>query len=318
MKKSLKQVLTTVGIAAIALVTLSACGNTGLDSGKSSDTKVEKKAAKDIKVGVSLSTLSNPFFVSVRNGVENLADKKDTKVQVSDAQNDTAKQNNDVEDLIQKKVDVLIVNPVDSSAITPAVKDANDAGIPVITVDRSSDGGKVLTLVASNSTKGGQMAAKFMIDKLGQDAKIAELQGIPGASATRERGKGFDDATKGKLDIVSKQTAGFDRAKGLSVTENILQGHGDIKGIFSQNDEMALGAVQAAKAAKKSLVIVGFDGEADGIKAVKAGDMAATVAQQPEEMGRLALQAAYDHFDGKTVKKNIESPLQLVTTENAK
>ncbi len=209
MKKSLKQVLTTVGIAAIALVTLSACGNTGLDSGKSSDTKVEKKAAKDIKVGVSLSTLSNPFFVSVRNGVENLADKKDTKVQVSDAQNDTAKQNNDVEDLIQKKVDVLIVNPVDSSAITPAVKDANDAGIPVITVDRSSDGGKVLTLVASNSTKGGQMAAKFMIDKLGQDAKIAELQGIPGASATRERGKGFDDATKGKLDIVSKQTAGL-------------------------------------------------------------------------------------------------------------
>ncbi len=97
-----------------------------------------------------------------------------------------------------------------------------------------------------------------------------------------------------------------------------MQGHGDIKGIFSQNDEMALGAVQAAKAAKKSLVIVGFDGEADGIKAVKAGDMAATVAQQPEEMGRLALQAAYDHFDGKTVKKNIESPLQLVTTENAK
>ena len=263
---------------------------------------------------MSLSTLSNPFFVSVRNGIQDLAKKNKTNVQVSDAQNDTAKQNNNIEDMIQKKVDILIINPVDSSAITPAVKDANDAGI---TVDRSSDGGKVLTLVASNSKKGGEMAAKYMIEKLGKNAKIAELQGIPGASATRERGKGFDGAAKGQLDIVSKQTAGFDRAKGLTVTENILQGNGDIVGIFSQNDEMALGAVQAVKAAGKKITIVGFDGEADGIKAVKAGDMAATVAQKPEEMGRLALQAAYDHFDGKTIKKNIESPLSLVTTEDA-
>ncbi|MCT4386183.1 substrate-binding domain-containing protein [Lacticaseibacillus paracasei] len=250
MKQSLKRFLMVAVVATAALFTLTACGGTGLSSKSDSNTKVTKKAPKDLKVGVSLSTLSNPFFVSVRNGIQDLAKKNKTNVQVSDAQNDTAKQNSNIEDLIQKKVDVLIINPVDSSAITPAVKDANDAGIPVITVDRSSDGGKVLTLVASNSTKGGQMAAKYMIEKLGKDAKIAELQGIPGASATRERGKGFD-------------------------------------------------------------------GEADGIKAVKAGDMAATVAQKPEEMGRLALQAAYDHFDGKTVKKNVESPLSLVTTEDA-
>jgi len=316
MKKSLKRVFLAVGISALAMFTLAGCGKSGLDSGSSSDSKVETKKPKDIKVGVSLSTLSNPFFVSVRNGVDKLAKKNDTKVQFSDAQNDTAKQNNDIEDLITKKVDVLIINPVDSSAITPAVKDANDAGIPVITVDRSSDGGKVLSLVASNSTKGGQMAAKFMIDKLGANAKVAELQGIPGASATRERGKGFEKDAKGKLDIVTKQTAGFDRAKGLTTTENILQGNSDIVGIFSQNDEMALGAVQAVKAANKEVTIVGFDGEEDGVKAVKAGKMAATVAQQPEEMGRLALQAAYDHFNGKKVNKNIESPLKLVTTES--
>lgn len=316
MKHSFKRLALTVGVAAAAMLALSACGNTGLDSGKSSDAKVEKKAPKDLNVGVSLSTLSNPFFVSVRDGVQDLAKKNDTKLQVSDAQNDTAKQNNDVEDLIQKKVDVLIINPVDSSAISSAVKDANDAGIPVITVDRSADSGKVLSLVASNSTKGGQMAAKYMIEKLGANAKIAELQGTPGASATRERGKGFDEAVKGKLTIATKQTAGFDRAKGLSVTENILQGNGDIVGIFSQNDEMALGAVQAVKAAKKTVMIVGFDGEDDGVKAVKAGEMAATVAQQPGEMGKLALQAAYDHFDGKKVKANIESPLELVTTDS--
>ena len=315
MKKSIRRLL-VVGAALLALVTATACGKSGLDNGGGSPTKVTKKAPKNLKVGASLSTLSNPFFVSVKKGINDLADKKGTSVQIADAQNDTAKQNNDVEDLIQKKVDVLIINPVDSSAISSAVKDANAAGIPVITVDRSADSGKVLSLVASNSTKGGQMAAKYMIEKLGENAKVAELQGTPGASATRERGKGFDGYVKGKLDVVTKQTAGFDRAKGLSVTENILQGHGDIKGIFSQNDEMALGAVQAAKAAKKTIFIVGFDGEDDGIKAVKAGDMAATVAQQPEEMGRLALQAAYDHFAGKKVKAYTESPLELVTTES--
>lgn len=313
MKKRLKW-LSILGLTLLTVCLLGACGKSGLDSGSDTTSKTTKKAAKDLNVGVSLSTLSNPFFVSVKKGINDLASSKGTKVQISDAQNDTAKQNNDVEDLIQKKVDVLIINPVDSSAITPAVKDANDAGIPVITVDRSSDGGKVLSLVASNSTLGGEMAAKFMVEKLGDQAKVVELQGTPGASATRERGKGFDKYAKGKLDIITKQTAGFDRAKGLSVTENILQGHSDIAAIFSQNDEMALGAVQAVKAANKKIMIVGFDGEDDGLKAVKAGDMAATVAQQPEEMGKLALQAAFDHFNGKKVKANIDSPLQLVTT----
>ena len=141
MKHSFKRFLMVAVVAAAAIFTLTACGNTGLGSSSDSGSKVTKKAPKDLKVGVSLSTLSNPFFVSVQNGIQDLAKKNKTNVQISDAQNDTAKQNNNVEDMIQKKVDVLIINPVDSSAITPAVKDANDAGIPVITVDRSSDGG---------------------------------------------------------------------------------------------------------------------------------------------------------------------------------
>lgn len=316
MQKKFKVLVSVMAVTMLSGV-LAGCGGASLGGNGSSDTKVTKKAASKVKIGASISTLNNPFFVSVKKGINDAA--KNTKnVQIFDAQNDTAKQSNDIEDMIQKKVDVLIINPVDSSAISASVKDANDAGIPVITVDRSSSSGKVLTLVASNSTKGGQMAAKYMLEKLGDNAKIAELQGVPGASATRERGKGFEDAVKGKMDIVAKQTAGFDRAKGLSVTENLLQGHADIKGIFSQNDEMALGAAQAAKSANREVMIVGFDGEEDGIKAVKSGEMAATVAQQPEEMGKLAVEAAYDHFNGKKVKSKIESPLELVTTESLK
>ncbi|MDN3954828.1 D-ribose ABC transporter substrate-binding protein [Sporolactobacillus laevolacticus] len=315
MKKSLIRIFGVAFVALMVVFTLAGCGTTGLGTSDSgSGSKAEKKDPSKLNIGVSLSTLNNPFFVSVKKGITNITDKNNTQVEIFDAQNDAAKQSNDIEDMIQKKVDILIINPVDSSAITPAVKDANDAGIPVICVDRSSDGGEVLTIVASNSTKGGEMAAKYMLQKLGHNAKVAELQGIPGASATRERQKGFDGYAKSKLDIVTKQTANFDRAKGLSTTENILQANPNITGIFAQNDEMALGAVQAVKAAGKKILIVGFDGEDDGIKAVKAGQMAATVAQKPVEMGQLAVQAAYDHFTGKKVEAHIDSPLSLETT----
>lgn len=307
----------TVILVSLAVMTLAGCGGTGLGSdNEGNGSKVKTKDPEKVKIGVSLSTLNNPFFVSVKKGITTLTHQKKSKVEIFDAQNDPAKQSNDVEDMIQKKVDILIINPVDSSAITPTVKDANEAGIPVICVDRSSDGGKVLTLVASDSTKGGQMAAKYMYEKLGKDAKIAELEGIPGASATRERQRGFDGYAKGKLHLVTKQTANFDRAKGLSTAENILQAHGDIVGIFAQNDEMALGAVQAVKSAGKKIMIVGFDGESDAIKAVKDGHMAATVAQKPVDMGKLSVQAAYDYFAGKKVPAHVRSPLSLETTES--
>ncbi|MBM7544591.1 ribose transport system substrate-binding protein [Weissella beninensis] len=306
-----------IGLSLISTLFLTGCSIITLENPYQKSEKIIKKSPSKLKVGVSLSTLNNPFFISIKNGVNNAAQKNKTNVQISDAQNDTAKQNNDVEDMIQKKVDVLIINPVDSSAITPEVKAANDTGIPVITIDRSSDGGNVLTLVASDSRKGGKMAAQFMIEQLGKNAQIAELQGIPGASATRERGGGFDDAVKGKLNIVTKQTASFDRAKGMTTTENIVQGHPNIKGIFAQNDEMALGAVQALKG-NKNIILVGFDGSEDGLSAVKKGQMTATVAQKPYKMGQLAMQAAYDHFAGKKVSKNIASPLQLVVNKNYK
>ncbi|MEI5994381.1 D-ribose ABC transporter substrate-binding protein [Candidatus Enterococcus mansonii] len=293
---------------------LSGCGAATLgENDTQTDKKTEEKKAADLKVGVSISTLNNPFFVSVKDGIQTLADENKTKTIISDAQNDASKQSNDIDDLIQQKVDVILVNPVDSSAIQPAVEAANEANIPVIALDRSSDGGEILTLVASDNVKGGEMAANFIKEKVGKDAKVAQLEGTPGASATRERGKGFESIAKKDLKVVQSQSADFDRAKGLTVMENILQSSSDIKAVFAQNDEMALGAVEALKSAgKKDVLVVGFDGNEDGLKAVKAGTLAATVAQQPVEMGKLALQAAYDHFEGKKVESKIDSPLELV------
>ncbi|WP_370511070.1 ribose ABC transporter substrate-binding protein RbsB [Bacillus badius] len=273
----------------------------------------KKDKLEDIKIGLSVSTLNNPFFVSLKDGVVKEAKKNQMETIVVDAQNDSAKQINDVEDLIQQGVDVLLINPTDSSAISTAVQSANAIGIPVITLDRSAEKGDVVTLVASDNVKGGQMAGDFIVEKLGEGAKVAELEGVPGASATRERGKGFHLTADKKLEVVAKQSADFDRTKGLNVMENILQGHPDIQAVFAHNDEMALGAIEAIASSGKEILVIGFDGNDDAIKSVKAGQMAATVAQQPELIGQLAVQAAADTMKGKKVEKAIPAPLKLVT-----
>ena len=306
-----------IGFAAAAVLLLSGCGSATLEGDNKESGAVEEKEAKDLVIGVSLSTLNNPFFISVKDGIVDLAEEKGSEVKVLDAQDDTSKQSNDIDDLIQQGVDILLINPVDSSAISPAVEAANGAGIPVITIDRSSEGGDVITLVASDNVEGGKIAAQYIEEISGKQAKVAELEGIPGASATNERGQGFDDYAKDALDVVDKQTASFDRAKGLTVMENMLQANPEIQAVFAQNDEMALGAIQAIQAAGKTgeIQVVGFDGTDDGLAAIEAGTLSATVAQQPAEMGKLAMQAAFDHFAGKDVEKSISSPLELIKSD---
>lgn len=279
-----------------------------------SEQTVEKKPAKDLKIGLSLSTLNNPFFVSVRDGAQKTADKVGAKLIISDARDDAATQSNNMSDLIQQGVDIILVNPVDSDAISTSVSAANEAGIPVIALDRNSEGGKLLTLVASDNVKGGEMAAEYIVKKAGKGAPVAQLEGIPGASATNERGKGFMNIAKKELKVVTSQSADFDRAKGLTVMENIIQANPNIKGVFCQNDEMALGALEAISnvGKKDQVVVVGFDGTEGAIASVKEGNLDATVAQQPDKIGELGVKAAIDYFAGEKIPAKISSPLKLV------
>ncbi|WP_211748571.1 ribose ABC transporter substrate-binding protein RbsB [Paenibacillus sp. Marseille-Q4541] len=267
----------------------------------------------EMKIGLSISTLNNPFFVSLKDGVVAEAAKQGIEVIVVDAQNDSAKQSNDVDDLIQQGVSALLINPTDSAAISNVVQTANSLGIPVVTLDRSADKGEVEALVASDNVKGGEMAAEYIIDQLGEDAKVIELEGVPGASATRERGKGFHNIADEKLNVVAKQAADFDRTKGLNVMENLLQGNPDVKAVFAHNDEMALGAMEAIQSSGKDIIVVGFDGNDDAIKSINAGGLTATVAQQPKLIGELAVKAASDVVQGKEVDKLIAAPLKLTT-----
>ena len=206
----------TAWLLALTMVLMAACSTE--QPGSTSETETKDG---DYEIGLSISTLNNPFFVALKEGAEEQANEMDATLTVADAQNDAAKQVNDVEDMIQKGMDLILINPTDSEAVGAAVQAANDAGIPVITVDRNAETGDVVAHVASDNVGGGQLAGDYMVELVGEGQKVVELEGIPGASATRDRGQGFNEAIDGKLEVVAKQSANFDRAEGLTVMENI-------------------------------------------------------------------------------------------------
>lgn len=263
-------------------------------------------------VGFSVSTLNNPFFVSLSEDAKAEAEKQGVKLVVVDAGDDAAKQTNDIEDLISRNVSVLIVNPVDSDAVAPAVQNAVSKGIKVISVDRVVNGVEVDCQIASDNAAGAKMATEYLVELIGEGAKAAELEGVPGASATIDRGAGFHEAADTALDVVASQTANFNRAEGMNVMENILQSCPEVKGVFAHNDEMALGAVEAVLASGKDIKIVGFDATDDAVAAVKSGKMAATVAQKPELMGETAVQTAMKLINGETVEKSLPVEVELI------
>lgn len=271
------------------------------------------ESAGNGSIGLSVSTLNNPFFVSLAEGAEEAAEKAGVKLAVADAGDDSAKQQNDIEDLISRNVSVLIVNPVDSDAVAPAVQNAVSLGIKVISVDRVVNGVDVDCQIASDNVAGAKVATEYLIEQIGEGAKVAELQGVPGASATIDRGAGFHEAADEVLDVAASQSANFERAEGMSVMENILQSEPELKGVFAHNDEMALGALQAIAASKKDIKVVGFDATDDAVNEVKAGKMTATVAQKPELMGETAIQTAIKLIAGEEVEKSLPVEVELVT-----
>jgi len=231
---------------------------------------------------------------------------------VVDAQDNASKQASDIEDLVQQEVDLIMINPVDSEAVAASVESANAANIPVITVDRSAAGGEVVSHIASDNIAGGEMAAEHLVSIVGEGAQVAELEGVPGSSAARERGEGFNNIAADSLDVVAKQTANFNRSEGLSVMENILQANPDITGVFAHNDEMALGALEAIEASGKDIAVVGFDANEDAVKAVEEGRLDGTIAQKPEMIGEMAVETAVQSLEGEEVEASIPVELELV------
>lgn len=298
----------TVGLVAVLVLALTAC-----------DTDTSGGGGGPVKLGMSVSTLNNPYFVQLRQGAEEEARTRGAQLTVTDAQNDASQQVNQVQNFTSQSMKAIILNPVDSDAAAPAVKAADRVKIPVIAVDRGVNGAEVAQTVASDNVAGGRLAAQELAEQMGEKGEVAVLEGVPGTSAARERGQGFTEGIKAfpGIKVVAQQPADFDRTKGLDVMTNLLQSQPGITGVFAQNDEMALGAIKALGArAGQEVKVVGFDGTPDALKAVQAGTMAATIAQQPRLLGKQAVQAAIKAAGGETLGKTVAVPVKVVTKEN--
>ncbi len=265
-------------------------------------------------IAIVLSTLNNPFFVTMKDGAEAKAEELGYKLIVLDSQNDPSKELSNIEDLTVRGVKAILINPTDSDAVSNAIRMANRAKVPVLTLDRGASRGDVVSHIASDNVIGGEMAGHFIAETVAVDAKVIQLEGIAGTSAARERGEGFMNSVKAsKLELLASQPADFDRTKGLNVMENLLAANPDVQAVFAQNDEMALGALRAVQASGKDIKIIGFDGTEDGIAAVNRGKLAATVAQQPGMIGALGIATADKVLKGETVESYIPVALKIIT-----
>lgn len=307
MKKSVK-VLAIIMVMSFVLMT--GCS-------KSTTTSSE---AKKIVIGLSMNTLNNPFFVDVKNGAEKAAKDNNVELIVTDAQNQSSKQVTDVEDLVQKKPDLLIVDPSDSDAIASAIETANEKKIPVITIDRASNGGVVVAHIGFDAVHSGNIAGEFLAKALNGKGNIVEIMGIMGTNVAQDRSKGFNEimAKNPDMKIVAKQTANFDRAEAMKVMENILQAQKNIDGVYAANDEMAMGALEAITAANRGnkITMIGCDAIDPSLAAIREGKLAATIAEPPFFLGKNAIETALKVLKGETVEKKIILDSTLVTKDN--
>jgi ribose transport system substrate-binding protein len=282
-------------------------------------------------VALVLKTLNHPFFVDMRRGAQEAADRLGVNLQVQAAEReiDVEKQMEIVENLIQTGIQALVITPSGSREIVSALVKANNAKVPIIVVDTRVDakaaadaGVKTETFVGSDNYAGGKLAGEYLVKITGGKAHVGILEGIPGHETGDSRMRGFRDAVKDApgVTIVASQPANWERDQGFNVFQNMLQAHPDIDSVFACSDLMALGAIEAIAAARKTgtIRVIGFDALDDAKKAIAAGTMEASVAQFPAEMGKAAIESAVKVIRGETLPADINVKLALVTKDNVK
>jgi ribose transport system substrate-binding protein len=278
------------------------------------------------RVAFVMKTLNHPFFLDMKRGAEEAASRVgiDLVVQAAERELDVEKQTQIIENLIQTGVRALCVTPSGSKEVATVLAKATRAGIPIIIADTRVDpaaaaaaGVKLGTFVGSDNYEGGRLAGQFLVQSTGGQAKVAILEGIPGHETGDSRLRGFRDAVAGSpgISIVASQPANWERDQGFTVFQNMLQAHSDIDALFAASDLMALGAIEAIAVANRTgkVRVIGFDALDDARKAIEAGRMAASVAQSPRDMGRIAVESASKLIRGESVPADQKVPIVLVT-----
>ncbi|GAB4039965.1 substrate-binding domain-containing protein [Spirosoma jeollabukense] len=306
------KLLRRIGITFLSSSLLVACSQS-----TSSDKSQE---GEKVIVGATMLSMQNEFIVNVHDEMEKKAQELGVELITVDAERSALKQIEQVESFIAQKVDVIIMNPCEVEASSPAVTKALAAKIPIINVN-SETSTKPSAFVGSDDVESAKIALKFIADKLGGKGNILMMQGYMGQAAQIKREQGAKDVLKNYpgLKIIAQQTAEWDRAKAMSLMENWIQSYGSqINAVFAQNDEMGLGAVKALTAAglKNKVIVVSIDAIPDALQAVKKGELDATVFQNAQQQGAQAIETAVKLAKGQPYNKETLIPFQLVTKEN--
>ncbi len=277
---------------------------------------------KKVIIGSTVYTTQSEFHVDVIKGMKKIAEAGGAKLVISDANGEATKQNNDIEDFVEQKVDGIIIYGVDPVAIVQSAEYAVTRGIPVITCDMELKTDKVATFIGSNNAEAGRVAGeyakKYIEANLGGRARIGVVTWLASV-AQQQRLAGFKKGIGGSegIKIVATQD-GDGREKAMASAENIMQANPDLDMFFGTNEGSTIGCFSAVQSAgKKKIRIIGIDISNDAIRGLEEGTIFGLVAQQPVLLGELSVRALFDLLDGKTLARNIECPIKLVTKENA-
>lgn len=309
-------------VATVLSLSLAACGG-GDDASNESNGSSSSGGGGELVIGFSQVTLESPFYTSLVDGAKAAAEEEGVELIVVDAQNDIEKQNTDVQSLITKGIDVLLLNPVNPSAVAPALKAAESAGIPVITVDRATKE-EVASYIGRDNEAMGRIAGDKALELLGGDAakgKIIEIQGDAGGTVMQARHDGFHAAFENAagVEIVEGPYSNYIRAEAVSAMQDLLQAHPDVKLVYAHNDDMALGAMQVLEQAGKldEVKVVGVDGLMEAVKKIDEGTFHATVINDPISLGALAVETAVKTGNGEEVEKVMNADTGLIDETNA-
>ena len=317
----MKKIIYMLVMPIIALL-LTSCGGDGQNVNSQGES--ESKGT----IGVSVLTLGNPFFNVIADGVKEEAAKHGYDVVVVDGDRDVQKQANQIDDFLTKGVAAIILNPCDRQSIGPAIEKANRAGVPVFTCDLKcvADGAEVVSHVGSDNLQGGKLAGEAMIEALGEQGGKVLVVHFPQANSCQLRVQGFEEVigaynqglSAGLIEVVAQLDGGGVRDEGYKVTEDTLQAHPDLRGIFAINDPSGLGARAALEKAGKQdqVVIVAFDGQPEGKQAIKDGKIFADPIQFPDLIGKKTVELMMDYFAGVEVEKEVLIPTELYKQED--
>ena len=302
-----------LSLAALATLSLAACNRDQATPGGSG-------SGKPIVIGLAVANLQADFFNQIKQSVDAEAKAKGVTVQVADAGGDSATQVNQIQDFITRQVSAIIYIPAGATAAGVPVKAAEAAGIPVVNVDRNAPDAPGKTFIASDSVAAAKTLGEYVVEEQKGEGNVAILQGQIGTTPQVDRQNGFEQALKEApgMKVVTQQQADWAQDKAFSVAQDMIQANPDIDVFFGQADAMALGAAQAVANANldPEPMVVGFDGDKAGLQAVRDGKVDATMVQQTQLMGRLAVESAIKLVNGETVPEQQLQEAFLLTSED--